>query len=113
MFWDRATLYAFRGAFPENDQRHLAAESALYCRVVTEGILGLEPLSLSTFRLSPKLPSGWPAVTLERLALQGRELDLDIRREGKGYRVRVTTSGTGETVLDEVIEDGGSLVVGT
>lgn len=26
-------------AWPEGNQRHLSAESALYCRIVTEGIL--------------------------------------------------------------------------
>ena len=28
-------------AWPEGNQRHLSAESALYCRIFTEGLFGL------------------------------------------------------------------------
>ena len=143
LFWDRATLYALRGAFragaadrayeklaaysrrrllgahvpypveayPENDQRHLAAESALYCRIITEGMLGIEPVGLSSFRLSPKLPSAWDEVTLERLALQGREVDVHVVRKGKGYRVHAQLSADGSSLLDARLPFNESIVV--
>jgi hypothetical protein len=85
-FWDRAGLYALRGAFaagetqralsfltyysnrrllgehvpypveawPEGNQRHLAAESALYCRIFTEGLFGMRPTGLRSFALTPR-----------------------------------------------------------
>jgi hypothetical protein len=46
-------------AWPEGDQRHLSAESALYCRVVTEGLFGIDPLGLGKFSVMPRLPAGW------------------------------------------------------
>ncbi len=30
-------------AWPEGDQRHLSSESALYCRIFTEGLFGIRP----------------------------------------------------------------------
>ena len=87
-FWDRSTLYAFRGLFnsvatekvipylawyssqrllgahvpcpvealPEGNQRHLSAESGLYCRVITEGLLGFNPQFLMNLPLLPGYP---------------------------------------------------------
>ena len=36
-------------AWPEGNQRHLSAESALYCRIVTEGIFGIRPTGFNSF----------------------------------------------------------------
>lgn len=109
-FWDRATLYAFRGLFyagatdtcyryfayysrtrllgehvpypveawPEGDQRQLSAESALYCRVVTEGLFGIDPLGLHSFSLRPKLPAGWSFMTLEHMRAFGGDWKIGI-----------------------------------
>ena len=90
-FWDRSTLYAFRGgyaagypdfmteqlsfysnrrllgdhvpypieAWPEGNQRHLSAESGLYCRIITEGMFGMRPTGMRSFELKPEIPSTW------------------------------------------------------
>jgi len=103
VFWDRSTLYAFRGlyyagatdtcnryfsyysrtrllgehvpypveAWPEGDQRHLSAESALYCRVVTEGLFGIDPLGLGKFSFMPRLPAGWHEMSLQHIQAFG------------------------------------------
>lgn len=110
-FWDRATLYAFRGLFyagqtdtslryfdaysrtrllgahvpyaveawPEGDQRHLSAESALYCRVVTEGLFGIDPLGFRTFSLMPRLPAGWDRMSLSHMRAFGHDVDVRVR----------------------------------
>ena len=44
-------------AWPEGNQRHLSAESALYCRVVTEGVFGFRPVGLNAFTITPQLPA--------------------------------------------------------
>ena len=46
-------------AYPEGNQRHLSAESALYCRVYTEGMFGLRPTGFDSFLLTPRLPAGF------------------------------------------------------
>lgn len=120
-FWDRATLYAFRGLFyagatdtcyryfayysrsrllgehvpypveawPEGNQRQLSAESALYCRVVTEGLLGIDPLGLRRFSLRPRLPAGWSFMTLEHMKAFGADWKIDIH----GRKVTVSKNG--------------------
>ncbi|WP_448546483.1 hypothetical protein [Thalassotalea fusca] len=98
-FWDRATLYAFRGIFnaqetdtamryfkyysrkrllgehvpyaveawPEGNQRHLSAESALYARAITEGLFGIEPTGFNRFDVAPYLPTGWNNMCLNNV----------------------------------------------
>ena len=123
-FWDRSTLYAFRGLFangatdkcmsyfnyyssnrllgehvpypveawPEGDQRHLSAESALYCRVVTEGIFGINPTGLSKFTLSPWLPKEWNQMKLKNIRAFNHIFDVDVKRDGKGEIITIKLS---------------------
>lgn len=43
-------------AYPEGGQRHLSAESALFCQIVTEGILAVQPLSFTSFSFNTVIP---------------------------------------------------------
>lgn len=71
-------------AYPEGNQRHLSAESALYGRIITEGIFGLQPTGLSNFICKPRLPAAWNHMALRSVHVCGRELDLIVnRREGR------------------------------
>lgn len=122
-FWDRATLYGFRGvfaagaadralpkfleytnrrlvgehvpyaveAYPEGNQRHLSAESALYVRAVTEGMFGLRPIGLRRVRLDPRLPSAWKekGMALRNVAIAGSTIDIVV----KGTTFSVTVKG--------------------
>ncbi|MEG2086704.1 MAG: hypothetical protein RR022_00800 [Angelakisella sp.] len=124
-YWDRSTLYGFRGviaageeekafaylhsyserrtlgahvpypveAYPEGNQRHLSGESALYCRIYTEGIFGITPTGLSCFTLTPHLPRSWDKMELRRLHLCGTEWDISISAEGDGMLITVTGGG--------------------
>lgn len=118
-FWDRSTLYAFRGllasgatdrcmpylnyysatrllgehvpypveAWPEGDQRHLSAESALYCRVITEGLFGINPTGLNKFTITPWLPKGWNTMSLKNIRAFDRTFDIQVVRQGAKERV--------------------------
>jgi hypothetical protein len=120
-FWDRSTLYAFRGllasgatnecmkyfgyysatrllgehvpypveAWPEGDQRHLAAESALYCRVVTEGLFGITPTGLNKFTIAPWLPKGWDTMKLKNIKAFDRTFEIEVYRKGSGENISV------------------------
>lgn len=115
-YWDRTTLYAFRGslmagdtertlkllkaysttrlmgshvpyaieAWPEGDQRHLAAESALYARIITEGLFGIRATGWNTFTVSPRLPKEWPEMTLSHIRLNGGDFTLTVKRNNHG-----------------------------
>lgn len=135
-FWDRSTLYAFRGLFyasatdtcyryfsyysktrllgehvpypveawPEGGQRHLSAESALYCRVVTEGLFGIDPMGLGAFSIAPHLPSGWKSMSLEHMKAFGADWSIEV----KGRRVVVAKDGK---VVRDVNWDGSKPII--
>jgi hypothetical protein len=77
-------------AYPEGGQAHLSAESALYCRIFTEGLFGLVPTGLRSFTLTPRLPAAWPEMSLRRLHAFGHIFDVTITRDDDGLRVRLT-----------------------
>lgn len=118
-FWDRGTLYAFRGLFyggatdttmhyfnyysaqrllgehvpyaveawPEGNQRHLSAESALYCRTVTEGLFGINPLSFTAFSIKPNMPAGWKEMSLNNIRAFQTNFSIKALRQKKGYKI--------------------------
>jgi hypothetical protein len=51
-------------AYPEGNQAHLSAESALYCRTFTEGLFGIQPTGFNRFTCIPRLPNGWNEMSL-------------------------------------------------
>jgi hypothetical protein len=139
-FWDRSTLYGFRGviaagavnrampyltsysarrllgehvpyaveAWPEGNQRHLSAESALYCRVITEGLFGFRPTGLNSFTVTPQLPSGWNEMALKNInAFGGRKIDLGIKRSGKKINLSIVVNGT--EIKNVSVENGSKI----
>lgn len=122
-FWDRSTLYAFRGllysgatnecmpylsyysttrllgehvpypveAWPEGDQRHLAAESALYCRVFIEGLFGITPTGLNKFTMTPWLPNEWKYMNLRKVKAFDHTFDIEVIRKGTVEIVTIKT----------------------
>ncbi len=77
-------------AYPEGGQRHLSAESALYCRVYTEGLFGITPTGLRSFDCVPRLPEGWDAMALRDVKAFGNAFDVEVLRDGERSRVRVS-----------------------
>ncbi|HEY3371520.1 MAG TPA: hypothetical protein VGK10_11760 [Prolixibacteraceae bacterium] len=51
-------------AYPEGNQAHLSAESALYCRIYTEGLFGIQPTGFKSFICQPRLPKDWNEMSL-------------------------------------------------
>ena len=85
-------------AWPEGNQRHLSAESGLYCRIITEGIFGIRPMGLHAFMLTPQLPAEWNFMELKnvyafgtkpfniRVIRHGDRIKTVIEREGKVWK---------------------------
>jgi hypothetical protein len=81
-------------AWPEGNQRHLSAESALYCRVITEGLFGFRPTGLNSFTITPQLPEKWGEMALNSIiAFGGKNIDILVKRDQNKIRVTVTTDG--------------------
>jgi hypothetical protein len=136
VFWDRGTLYAFRGAFkagaadqalerltaysktrltgfrvpyvveawPENGMAHLSAESALYCRIFTEGLLGLEPIGFNSFSLRPNLPADWDFLEITNIYAFNGIIDVRLKREKE--KVRLVVVKGGKTLFSKLINNG-------
>ncbi len=141
IFWDRATLYALRGAmkvgevdlafdrlksysakrllgnhvpyaieaFPENNMKHLSAESALYCRILTEGLLGMEPLGFNKLELSPSLPNGWDSLSLKNVYVSGKAFDISVERNNNVLDVSIAEKG--RVLLNTTIKNDEKIVL--
>ena len=128
-FWDRSTLYAFRGAYaagyadfitehlayysnrrllgdhvpypieawPEGSQRHLSAESGLYCRIITEGMFGIRPTGMRSFELKVEIPSDWEFARLKHIRAFGTDFDVEAERKANG-KMQITVREQGGKV---------------
>lgn len=96
-------------AWPEGSQRHLSAESGLYCRILTEGVFGIRPTGFRSFRLTPRLPERWPQMSLRRIRAFGSCFDLEVLRTPRGLEVRVLEEG--RRPQRHTIRDGESLEI--
>lgn len=85
-------------AYPEGDQKQLSGESALYCRILTEGLFGLRPTGLRSFTLSPKLPDGWNEMALNNITAFGNTFDIRVKREGSKTIVHINRAGENPVV---------------
>lgn len=91
-------------AWPEGSQRHLSAESGLYCRIVTEGMFGIRPTGLKSFTFTPRLPAEWDKMSLRKIKAFNAAFDIEVIREN-GKQV-VTVKSGGKTLLHKAIKDG-------
>jgi hypothetical protein len=96
-------------AFPEGNQRHLSAESGLYCRIYTEGLFGIRPLGFRSFECTPRLPQEWDKMALRNIHAFGKIFDLDVKREGKNKLTVIVNDG-GKHQSYEIVE-GATLTV--
>ncbi len=80
-------------AYPEGDQKQLSGESALYCRVITEGLFGLRPAGLRSFYLSPRLPDGWNEMSLNQVRAFGETFDIHVSKEEAKTLISIHMAG--------------------
>ncbi len=139
LFWDRGTLYAFRGAFkagaanraleklhaysqtrllgfhvpyvveawPEGNMAHLSAESALYCRIFTEGILGIVPTGFHSFEMTPNIPDEWDYFNLKNIRAFDSKFDVLISRYSDRLEIQIVQSG--KIIFNRKIKNGESV----
>ncbi|MBE6726706.1 MAG: hypothetical protein E7576_16185 [Ruminococcaceae bacterium] len=69
-------------AYPEGGRRQLSGESALFCKVILEGMLDLTPASLTSFTVKPTLPAGLDHITLENIRAFGGVFTVSVKKDG-------------------------------
>lgn len=97
-------------AFPEGGGAQLAAESALYCRVFTEGLFGIRPTGLRSFELTPRLPQSWSFMALRNVHAFGSVFDLQVSRTASG-KARVAIRQVGQRLKVYNIDSGGTRAI--
>lgn len=87
-------------AWPEGSQRHLSAESGLYCRAIIEGMFGIRPTGLDSFTMIPRLDESWDSMALRHIRTHGGDFDLGVLRLKPG-KLKITltdhSNGTSRT----------------
>ena len=96
-------------AYPEGNMAHLSAESALYCRVFTEGLFGILPTGFDSFKMTPRLPEKWNQMALKKIKAFGQVFDIQvIRVTNKKIKISVTTD-KGKEIFSKTIKSGETL----
>jgi hypothetical protein len=90
-------------AWPEGNQRHLSAESGLYCRIITEGLFGIKPTGFRSFNCKPNLPADWNYMSLKHIKAFGNDFDIDVIRQKDTIKVALISQGN---VVDEKFWNG-------
>lgn len=91
-------------AWPEGSQRHLSAESGLYCRIITEGVFGIRPTGLKSFTFTPRLPAEWNKMNLRNIKAFNATFDIEVTRENGKQSVAVKAGG--KTLLHKTFKEG-------
>ena len=66
-------------AYPEGGMRHLSAESGLFCRVFTDGLLNIG-FDEKGYTIKAQLPEEVKRVTVKNIYLNGKAENLDVKR---------------------------------
>ena len=98
-------------AYPENNMKHLSAESALYCRVFIEGLLAIEPVSFSAFTFTPNLPKEWEFLELKKMHLFGKAIDISLKKKNGKIEARVHVNS--ELVFNQSVAQGEMIEIDT
>ncbi len=69
-------------AFPEGNRAHLAAESLLFARIITEGLFGLRVVGLNKLRIKPQLSEDCNKIALENVKLFSECFDITANSDG-------------------------------
>ncbi len=91
-------------ACPEGNQAQLSAESALYIRIFTEGILGYRPCGFKKFTLKPNLPQNWNYLYLRNIKAHGACFDIEINRSDMNYIIKLPNCSEKIIAEGETIE---------
>lgn len=69
-------------AFPEGNRAHLAAESLLFARIITEGLFGLRAIGLKKLRIKPQISEACNKISLENIKLFSKCFDITADKDG-------------------------------
>lgn len=96
--------YAVEAA-PEGERRHLSGESALFVRVITEGLFAIMPESFDSFSFIPAVPEGIGYMNLKSIRICGKVFDIEVQKDSWKVSENNQLIASGKT-------DGNRVVIG-
>ncbi len=96
-------------AYPENNMKHLSAESALYCRLFIEGILSFEQTAFNSFSIAPQLSDKLPRLTIKNLHLGGNLISINLNLIGGIVETKVKINGT--EIINKSVKSGEKIII--
>ncbi len=96
-------------AYPEGNQTHLSAESALYCRIITEGMFGIRPTGFSEFTLTPRLPDDWESMALRNIKAFDQSFDIEVKAKKNKLFIKVYNAD--KVFLENTVEKNQAIKV--
>ena len=89
----KAQVFGEKGPYPDEDAIDMLCPGSLYPRIFTEGMFGIVPTGIRSFKLKPWLPGEWPRMALRDLCAFGKIWDLVVERIGDKQKITVTSNG--------------------
>lgn len=87
----KAQVFGEMGPYPDEDAIDMLCPGSLYPRVFTEGMFGIVPTGLSSFKCTPWLPIEWPKMAMRDLRAFGKAWDLVVERDGDQQKITITS----------------------
>jgi hypothetical protein len=89
----KAQVFGEQGPYPDEDAIDMLCPGSLYPRVFAEGMFGIVPAGLNSFKCTPWLPAEWPRMAMRDLRAFGKAWDMVVERVGDKQKVTITCSG--------------------
>jgi hypothetical protein len=92
-------------AYPEGNQAHLSAESALYCRIYLEGLFGIQPKGFKQFTCIPRLPNDWNEMSLANICAFNSKFTVNVKSVNKD-QIQLTVLKEGKEIYSKTDKKG-------
>jgi len=80
-------------AYPENNMKHLSAESALFCRLIIEGMLSFEQTAFNSFSIKPQLSEKLNRLNIKNLFIGKNNISIHLNLQNAKIETKVIVNG--------------------
>jgi hypothetical protein len=89
----KTQVFGEQGPYPDEDAIDMLCPGSLYPRVFTEGMFGIVPTGLKSFKCTPWMPREWPQMAIRDMRAFGSSWDLVVERAGDKQKITVSRGG--------------------
>lgn len=89
----KTQVFGVNGPYPDEDAIDMLCPGSLYPRVLTEGMFGIVPAGLKSFKCTPWLPREWSKMAMRDMHAFGTTWDLIVEKKGDNQKITVSSGG--------------------